>query len=134
MIVEETCAAIYQALSRPYLRLPRTAEEWRSISSEFYRKWKVPFCMGQFRRFNGIGLFTLVDFVGAIDGKHVLIKKPPKSGSLYFNYKKNFSIVLMAIVDANYRVLYADFGSQGHNNDAGIFNTSGKYIFCLQGI
>uniref|UniRef100_A0A915CZF8 DDE Tnp4 domain-containing protein n=1 Tax=Ditylenchus dipsaci TaxID=166011 RepID=A0A915CZF8_9BILA len=30
----------------------------------------------------------------------------------------------MPIVDANYRVIYADFGSQGHNNDAGIFNSS----------
>uniref|UniRef100_A0A915EPR8 Uncharacterized protein n=1 Tax=Ditylenchus dipsaci TaxID=166011 RepID=A0A915EPR8_9BILA len=37
---------------------------------------------------------------GAIDSKHVLIKNSPQTGSLYFNCKNNFSIVLMPIVDA----------------------------------
>uniref|UniRef100_A0A915DE68 Uncharacterized protein n=1 Tax=Ditylenchus dipsaci TaxID=166011 RepID=A0A915DE68_9BILA len=38
LIIEETCTAIYQALSRPYLQLPRTANGWRYIAFDCYRK------------------------------------------------------------------------------------------------
>lgn len=60
-------------------------------------------------------------FAGAIDGKHVKIRCPARSGSLYFNYKQHFSMVLMAVADARARLIYFSFGAYGHENDAGVF-------------
>uniref|UniRef100_A0A914UKM0 DDE Tnp4 domain-containing protein n=1 Tax=Plectus sambesii TaxID=2011161 RepID=A0A914UKM0_9BILA len=62
--------------------------------------------------------------LGCLDGKHCVLKKPNKSGALYHNYKGTFSVVLLALCDARYRFLFIDFGSYGHNNDAGIYDSS----------
>lgn len=45
-----------------------------------------------------------------MDGKHILVKKPPNTGSYYYNYKGTFSVVLFAIVNANYEFLYVHNG------------------------
>lgn len=86
-----------------YLRGP-TEEEWKSILDGYWNTWQMPNCFG------------------AVDGKHIKLKCPPNSGSCYFNYKKYFSIVLMAICDHAYRFKLVDIGAYGGNSDGGIFD------------
>lgn len=69
-IVNETCEVIWNKLHGIVLNEP-SENEWRRICSGFEETWNLPNC------------------VGALDGKHVVIRAPQKSGSLYFNYKKN---------------------------------------------
>lgn len=83
-----------------------TREKWTRIAMEFDEKWNFPNC------------------IGAIDGKHFRIRAPRNSGSIYMNYKKFFSIVLLAVVDANYKFVIADVGSYGRNSDGGIMQNS----------
>lgn len=104
-IVHSTCSSIWKVLQPLYMPTP-TEQMWKNIEKDFSEKWHFPNC------------------VGAIDGKHVVIQAPPNTGSLYFNYKKTFSIVLMALVDANYKILIADVGAYGKNSDGGIFSNS----------
>ena len=59
------------------------------------------------------------------DGKHIVLRPPPPSGSYLFNYKKSHSIVLMAIASPKYQCLYADVGTNGRVSDGGVWNNCG---------
>lgn len=86
--------------------MPASEAEWLGISQVFQNRWNYPCCLG------------------ALDGKHVSVRQPPNSGSTFYNYKQFFSVVLMALVDANYRFIYVDVGATGRSGDAGIFDRS----------
>lgn len=62
--------------------------------------------------------------MGAIDGKHIKIQSPINSGSEFYNYKHNFSIILLAVADSDYNFLFADEGTHGRMSDGGVFNDS----------
>ena len=51
-------------------------------------------------------------------------KCSPNSGSLYYNYKGFYTVVLMALVDAYYKLIWAVIGGMGSASDAQIYNAS----------
>ena len=55
---------------------------------------------------------------------YIAMKKPKKSGSEYFNYKGYYSLVLLALVNAEYKFLWVNVGASGSSSDAQIFNCS----------
>ena len=101
--VPKVCNAIYCVLEEEYLKTPKSSEDWIKIAEDFEEKWQFPHA------------------VGAIDGKHINIRAPPNTGSEYFNYKKYFSIVLLAVADADARFIAFDLGAAGSQSDGGIF-------------
>ena len=46
------------------------------------------------------------------------------TGSLFYNYKKSFSIVFLAVCNARYRITLVDIGEAGRKSDSGIYNAS----------
>lgn len=65
--------------------------------------------------------------LGSIDGKHVVIQCPPNTATDFFNYKGHFSVVLLALVDADYCFTYVDIGCQGRISDGGVYNNSSLF-------
>lgn len=39
---------------------------------------------------------------------------------IYYDYKADHSVIMLALVDANYKFLYVDVGTQGPASDAGV--------------
>ncbi|XP_054089182.1 uncharacterized protein LOC128922502 [Zeugodacus cucurbitae] len=104
-IVLETCEILWLHLSPIYLSEPSTAQ-YKGIAADFLKLWNIPNC------------------VGAINGKHIAIVRPQNSGSLFYNYKKFYSIVLMASCDDRYTFTSASIGSYGGQSDGGVFQQS----------
>ncbi|XP_068692685.1 uncharacterized protein [Montipora foliosa] len=55
---------------------------------------------------------------------------PPNSGSEDFSYKKQFSIVLLAIADANAKFTAFDLGAAGSQSDGGVFKNGSLGNIC----
>jgi hypothetical protein len=81
-------------------------EDWINIADKFYDRTNFP------------------NVNGAVDGKHVRVVKPENLSSKYFKYKKHFSQVLMAWVDAGYNFVFIDVGSLGGMSDSTVFKES----------
>ncbi|XP_069615894.1 uncharacterized protein [Ranitomeya imitator] len=104
-IVKVTCLAIWDTLHTEYIPQP-TRDNWLQSAEQFEKVCHFPNCLG------------------AVDGKHISIAKAAGTGSEYYNYKKYFSIVLMAIADANCKFMAVDIGAYGRSNDSQVFKTS----------
>lgn len=105
-VIIDTCEAIIDELSPDFLSCPDSPEEWVAESLAWEQDTAVP------------------HMLGAIDGTHIRMSKPANSGKLYRNYKGYFSIVLLAVVNANYKAIWVDVGATGCSSDSQIFNHS----------
>ena len=105
-IIQETCEAVCDVLKPVYLKSPSSPSEWKEIATEFERRWNFPNCLG------------------TIDGKHVVMQAPALSGSKFFNYKGQFSIVLLAVCDANYFIILLDIGDSFRHSVGGVLANS----------
>ncbi|CAN7974957.1 unnamed protein product [Ixodes persulcatus] len=99
--VQETSRALRTVLEPLYMPAP-TEELWAKNAQQFYDLWNFPNC------------------VGAIDGKHITVET---RGSATFNYKKTHSIILLAVVDAQYKFVMVDIGEFGSWNDSAVFRS-----------
>nr|XP_006825496.1 PREDICTED: uncharacterized protein LOC100375701 [Saccoglossus kowalevskii] len=96
-------ASSYLRCVKPSSR-PETEEEWKEVATMFSTRWSYHNCLG------------------AVDGKHIAMKKPPNAGSYYYNCKGFHSIVLMAVADATYKFLYVDVGAEGGASGEGTWS------------
>lgn len=104
-IVKETLLFLWEELHPLHMPLP-TTESLKKSADDFEEIWNFPHA------------------VGSLDGKHIRIICPPKSGSMFFNYKKFFSVVLQGLVDAHYKFLVVDIGGYGKQSDGGTYMAS----------
>ena len=85
---------------------PNTEAHWYVVANACHQQW------------------NFYHVLGAIDGKLVAIQKPPHAGSDFYNYKKFHSIIIMAVVDVNYKFIWLNIGTNGAADDAQIWNNS----------
>ena len=104
-IILDVCTAIWEVLFPIHIPVP-SEDECKRIAAEFEEWWNCLNC------------------IGAIDGKHVMIWWVFNSGSLFYNYKSFFSIVLLGITSADYRFVMVDIVAYGSSNDSGDLNST----------
>ena len=104
-IIREVAEAIIAEYAEDLLVPPLETEGWKAVAHTFSQRWNFHHVLG------------------AIDGKHIRIRCPKKSGSTYYNYHGFFSIVLMAVVDGDYKFIWIDVGTNGACSDAQIWNS-----------
>ena len=104
--VPGVCNAIILAYRDEVMTCPTSPEDWLEVESVFRQRWNIPHALG------------------ALDRKHIPIRSPQWGGSLYHNYKGFNSIVLLPLVDGDYKFLWVDLGAAGSSSDAQIFKHS----------
>ncbi len=107
VLIAEVSSAIVDAYHEEVIVTPTTPDDWMVVTNTNSRKWQYHHCFG------------------TIDGKHVAIRKPMNAGSYYFNYKNFHSIVLMALVDGDYKLTWVKVGANGTSSDAQISEDCG---------
>ncbi|XP_066589547.1 uncharacterized protein [Prorops nasuta] len=105
-LIPDTLNAIIKVLENKVIPFPQQPDDWKVISDKFQSLWQFPLC------------------IGALDGKHISFRPPRFEGSRYRNYKGTNSIVLLGLVDASYKFIFADIGKNGRLHDSSVFRQS----------
>ena len=105
-IVKEVAQAIVDEYREEVFEFPNTPDKWREVARRFGSRWD----------FHHV--------CGALDGKHIAIRAPSNSGTVFHNYKGFFSLILLGLADADYKFLWADVGANGSSSDCAVFNAS----------
>ena len=106
-IIHQVCEVLIAEYARELLSTPpQTPEQWKAVAQQFGDRWQ------------------LYNSDGALSGKHIAIQGLRWGSSLYYSYKGFHSIVLMALVDADYKFIWAEVGSNGSAGDAQVFKSS----------
>ena len=107
-IVQETCHVIVSTLMNTYIKFP-SGHELQEAVEKFESKWGFPQC------------------AGAIDGSHIPIAAPELNHTDYYNRKGWYSMIVQAIVDADYLFRDICVGWPGSVHDARVFVNSKIY-------
>ena len=111
VIVTETCSAIINTLWDDTVKkyFPTSRDDFKESMVKFGEEWQFPYAFA------------------AVDGSHLPIKRP-KGGAQamkqYFNFKGFYSIVLMALVDAEYRFIWPSVGAPGNTHDSTLMQST----------
>lgn len=103
-IITEVCQAIFYALQRECMVVPTCNDDWKRVAERFSSHWNFSMCMG------------------AIDGKRILLQKPPNTDSQFCDNKGHFSIILMALVDAQYKFIFIDVETNGLASNVSVWS------------
>ncbi|XP_045495350.1 protein ALP1-like [Colias croceus] len=104
-IVVQVCNAIWNNFNNTHMKFPNT-EDFKDIANSFSNLDKFPHCCGN------------------LDGKHIRLNRPHLSGSMYYNYKHFYSIVLLAVSDSQNTFRIIDVGAYGKDSDGGVLSNS----------
>ena len=104
LFIPEVCQALIDEYEDEVFAFSTNADEWKEVAQKYGERWNFHHTCR------------------ALDGKHIAIRSPRHSGTLHYNYKGFFSIIILGLVDADYEFIGADVGAQGASSDAQIFN------------
>ena len=120
-IVQEVCSVLVEYLWTENIssNMPKSREDFEEKILDMEKLWQFPCCRV------------------ALDGCHIPIKCPPgglEAGKEYHNFKNFYSVVLMAMVDSNYRFVWGSCGYPGNFHDAIIFKSTNLWYSIHDGL
>ena len=114
LLVQEVCSAVVTRLWKPFVEknMPKTLQGFKESMTLFDDLWQFPYSCG------------------AVDRCYLTLKCPKgrlESAKEYHTFKNFYLIVVMAIVDAKDRFMWASSGYPGNSHDAIIFTSLDLY-------
>ena len=105
-ILHHFCEVMVDLFFYRLIKFPNTRQEIDETIEGFLTKSGYPMCLG------------------SLDGTHLSVKPPTGFESDYFNYKKFFSIIMLAVVNAELKFTYVNVGAPGRSNDSSVYTRS----------